>query len=63
MSKDDLNVRLVELKKDLMKINAEASVSNPKNPGKISQIKKTIAKILTITNENNKQKGEIKKDE
>lgn len=49
MDKAQLESKLNELKKELMKINTQISTgSNPENPGKIKQIKKTIAKILTI---------------
>ena len=55
MNKTDLDSRLVELKKDLMKIKAEVSVSNPKNPGRVKQIKRTIARIITVQNKNQKE--------
>lgn len=58
-NEQDLNLRVSELKKELMKLNAEAAVSNPKNPGKIKQIKKTIARIHTILNEKSKTKMEV----
>jgi len=56
MSKEDLNSKLEELKKELMKINAQiATGTTPKSPGNVKQIKKTIAKISMI------QKSEVKK--
>ena len=60
LSKVDLDNRLVELKKDLMKIKAEVSVSNPKNPGRISVIKKTIARILTVSKDMKESKSPTK---
>lgn len=49
MDTAQLESKLKELKKELMKINTQKSTgSNPENPGRIKQIKKTIAKILTI---------------
>lgn len=49
MSKEDLNSKLVELRKELIKHNAQiATGTMPKSPGQIREIKKTIAKILTI---------------
>ena len=58
MSKEDLNSKLEELKKELMKTNAQiATGTTPKSPGKVKEIKKTIAKILMIQ----KQKQEVKK--
>ena len=50
MSKEDLDKKLVELRKDLMKENAQiATGTTPKSPGKIKVMKKTIAKILAIS--------------
>ena len=49
MSKEDLNAKLLELRKDMIKHNAQISTgTTPKSPGKIKNSKKTIAKILTI---------------
>ena len=49
MGVEDLKGRLEELRKDLIKQNAQiATGTTPKNPGQVKQIKKTIARILTI---------------
>lgn len=49
MAKEDLNARLEELRKDLIKQNAQiATGTTPKSPGQIKQMKKTIARILTV---------------
>jgi large subunit ribosomal protein L29 len=49
MPKEDLDSKLIELKKELIKHNAQiATGTTPKSPGQIKQIKKTIAKIMTI---------------
>ena len=51
MSKVQLNEKLNELKKELMKYNAQVSTGTvPENPGKIKSIKKTIARINTRIN-------------
>ena len=51
MSKPDLENKLVELKKELMKINSQIAIGTAlKNPSKVKEIKRTIAKILTINN-------------
>ena len=43
-----LKSKLEELKKDLMKINAQrSSKSAIENPGRIKHIRKTIARIIT----------------
>lgn len=55
-NKEELSLRLHELKKDLMKLNSEVAVSNPKSPGKIRKIKRAIARILTISSEIQKKK-------
>lgn len=56
MNSKQLEEKLFDLKKELMKINAQVSIgSTPENPGKVKEIKKTIAKINTlITKLNNK---------
>ena len=49
LSKADLNQKLEELYKDLMKENAQVATGTvPKNPGKLKVAKKTIARIKTI---------------
>jgi len=52
MTKEDLNAKLEELKKELIKTNAQiATGTTPKSPGHVRQIKKTIARILTVIKE------------
>jgi len=61
MEKTQLESELKELKKELMKINTQkATGSNLENPGKITKIKKTIARILTLIN--NKNWKEVKSE-
>ncbi len=56
MSKEDLDTKLEELKKELIKINAQiATGTTPKSPGQVKQIKKNIAKILTIIHKKPKE--------
>lgn len=58
MSKEDLNSKLEELKKELMKSNTQvATGTTPKSPGQIKQQKKNIARILTFL----KTKEDVKK--
>lgn len=46
LSKEELNKKLEELKKELMKDNAQVATGTiPKNPGKIYNARKTIARI------------------
>ena len=52
MSQGDLNSKLTELRKELVKHNAQiATGTTPKSPGQVREVKKTIAKILTIGTE------------
>ena len=49
MNEEDLKNRLVEIRKDLIKQNAQiATGTTPKSPGQVKQMKKTIARILTV---------------
>ena len=52
MSKEDLDVKLEELKKERIKLNAQISTgTTPKSPGQVKEVKKNIARILTILSE------------
>ena len=54
VSLDDnaLKARITELKKELMKYSAQVAVGTvPKNPSAIRNIKRSIARILTLLNE------------
>jgi large subunit ribosomal protein L29 len=54
LTKKDMETKLDELKKELIKMNAQVATGTvPKSPGQIKQIKKTIAKILTLKKEKN----------
>lgn len=49
MNELDLNNKVTELEKELMKINSQIAIGVAlKNPSKARNIKRTIAKILTI---------------
>ncbi|MBI4145723.1 50S ribosomal protein L29 [Candidatus Woesearchaeota archaeon] len=49
LSSQELNSKLGELYKELMKDNAQVATGTiPKNPGKIGRAKKTIAQIKTV---------------
>ena len=67
MNEFDLNNKLIELKKELMKLNSQIAIGTvPKSPGKVKEIKRTIAKILSVNNEKitnkEQQKGGSKKE-
>jgi large subunit ribosomal protein L29 len=55
--------KIVEMKKELVKMNAQVATGSAiKNPGHIRQIKKTIARILTIQHETKKPDNVKEKD-
>lgn len=61
MSEIDLENKSIELKKELMKVNSQIAIGTlPKSPGKVKEMKRTIAQILTI--KKIKQQGGIKKE-
>ena len=52
LNESELENKSLELKKELMKINSQIAIGTlPKSPGKIKEMKRTIAKILTVKNE------------
>ena len=66
--KNTLNEKILELKKELVKLNAQVAIgASLKNPGQVKKIKKTVARILTVEQERIKGKPEkidkIKKSE
>lgn len=51
-SKEQLNEKLKELRKELLKMNSQIAVGTaPESPGKVKQVKKEIARIITVMNE------------
>jgi len=55
----ELDEKLLELKKELMRLRSQvASGTLPESPGKIKEIKRTLARIKTIQKEKG---GQIKK--
>ncbi len=56
LSGGELKNRLVEFRKELLKLSVEvASGGNPSSPGKIRQVKKNIARSLTLLKEKEKE--------
>ena len=50
--KNLINEKILELKKELVKINAQIAIgSSIKNPGQVRKIKKTLARMFTIGQE------------
>ena len=64
LGKVQLDDKLQETRKELMKVNAKiATKIVPENPGSVKQMKKLIAKILTIKNQIKNKKEEKVKDQ
>jgi len=60
--KNTINEKIIELKKELVKINAQVAIGTAlKNPGEIKKIKKMLARILTINYEKTKKESEKEK--
>ena len=58
-SVEELQQKIIELKKDLIKEYAQAATGTQlKSPGQIKKMNKTVARIHTIIHEKNTQKKE-----
>ncbi len=56
LDKSTLNEKKAELKKELVKMNAQVAIGTAlKSPGQVREIKKTMARILTIEHEKGKR--------
>ena len=51
MSAADLEAKLVELKKDLFQLRLQHATNQLENPVKIAEVKKDIARVMTIIRE------------
>lgn len=61
MNPAQLNEKLADLKKELMKIKTQiSSGTTPENPGKVREVKKTIARILTFLKSKKSEKKQVK---
>lgn len=59
MNKEELEKKLMEVRKDLVKINAQVAAGTiPENPGNVKNVKKTVARILTMITEAGKKSNE-----
>lgn len=53
LSESEMEDKLDEVDTELVKLNAQrATGTPPENPGKIKKLRKTVARIKTILNEN-----------
>ena len=57
LSDSDLEAKLYELRAEYDTLISKGAVQGVDNPGKIKETRRTIARVLTIMNEN-KQQGE-----
>ena len=48
MSVEDLNAKLVELKKDLFMLRMQHATNRLDNPGKLSAVRRDIARVKTV---------------
>ena len=56
LPKEELEKKLVELRMGIMKDNTQIALGTlPKNPGKVRVLRKTVARILTLLGQKEKQ--------
>lgn len=49
MNENQINEKLIDLKKEMLKINGQiATKTTPENPGRVREVKKTIARLYTL---------------
>ena len=53
MSADELNAKLKELKEELFRLRFQLAINQLDNPHQITQVKKDIARVMTILSEKN----------
>ena len=53
MSAEELNAKLKELKSELFNLRFQHAVNQLENPHKIADVKKDIARLMTILHEKN----------
>lgn len=64
MNTVQLGEKLSDLRKELMKINTQISTgTTPENPGRVREVKKTIARLITAINIKGKEVKEKPKKE
>ncbi len=51
MSKEDLQTKLTELKDELFHLRFQLAINQLDNPHKITEVKRDIARVLTVINE------------
>lgn len=56
MSIDEMRAKLAELRSELAREKAVAAVGSPESPGRVGELRRTIARILTIIREVQKER-------
>ena len=57
MSADELNAKLKELKEELFTLRFQHAINQLDNPHKIVEVKKNIARVMTVLSEKNASGG------
>ncbi len=53
MTVEQLNAKLAELKKELFNLRFQHAVNQLENPHKLEDVKRDIARVMTVLNEKN----------
>ena len=53
MTAEQLNAKLTELKKELFNLRFQHAVNQLENPHKMTEVKRDIARVMTVLNEKN----------
>ena len=53
MTVEELNAKLVELKKELFNLSFQHAVNQLENPHKMTEVKRDLARVMTVLNEKN----------
>ena len=53
MSAEQLDAKLLELKKELFNLRFQHTINQPDNPHKITDVKRDIARVMTVIREKN----------
>lgn len=52
ITKEQINSKLDDLRKELLKVNAQRAMGTaPENPGRIKELRRTIARLITKSKE------------
>jgi len=65
MTEKEQNDKLEDLRKELMKLRSQIAMGSlPESPGRVKELRRTVARILTVTRKGREVKGgQIKSNE